>query len=256
MLASEARDLKARKAGKVRNKAVLHIRGMDAGVTKEDIITAIKAHVEWDKTECTISAFRPYGRNSMAVTVVMEEEEECRLVSRGTITVDLVRCNVERRVNVNRCKKCWSYDHRREECSGPDRSKACFKCGQEGHVSKECEARMKCVLCETDEHKQGTLMCPAYRKALTGARLEARLALKNNAPSNKDKSHIQGEIVGAVAAARCSVLGAVLALLMLAGMSCLRVLQLNLDRHRTAHDILIQTIKEHNIDVVNIISIL
>uniref|UniRef100_T1HNT4 CCHC-type domain-containing protein n=1 Tax=Rhodnius prolixus TaxID=13249 RepID=T1HNT4_RHOPR len=58
-------------------------------------------------------------------------------------------------------------------CKGPDRSKLCYKCGEQGHLAVTCTAEGCCMLCRDREialdacrHLPGAGGCVVFREAL------------------------------------------------------------------------------------------
>lgn len=45
--------------------------------------------------------------------------------------------------------QCWQFGHTSNKCkTDVDRSRACFRCGQEGYIARNCSAVPKCLICE------------------------------------------------------------------------------------------------------------
>ncbi|CAH1107392.1 unnamed protein product [Psylliodes chrysocephalus] len=103
-----------------------------------------------------------------------EQRSAKKLLTEEYLTIGVVRCTIEKRIRMSQCYRCWSYNHRINECNGPDRSKHCYKCGENDHMAKYCENLEKCPICNTIGHKAGTLKCKAFRTALTRARNEEK----------------------------------------------------------------------------------
>ncbi|KAF7273744.1 hypothetical protein GWI33_013563 [Rhynchophorus ferrugineus] len=66
----------------------------------------------------TIGTLRLVRANTQAVTVVTDETQAQQLLERRFISVGLVRCRVERRIDLARCARCWGYDQSQRECKG------------------------------------------------------------------------------------------------------------------------------------------
>lgn len=128
--------MRTRTAGFNRNTETLHVRGMDAEAVKEDVTEAVKQRVEWDDERWKITEMRPQANNTQAITLTIGTKEAKKILGDGILTVGMVRCQVEKRLRVDRCYKCWSYDNKATECKGPDRSRSCHKCGEDGHEAK------------------------------------------------------------------------------------------------------------------------
>lgn len=165
--------LRTRRLGMDKHIAI-HVRGMEADVTVEDIKTAVTEITGTWEPENKLSELRPLGNDTLAATITVKSNQADKILEEGSIRVGLVKCRVEKRLNVRRCQRCWSYDHYSDACNGPDRSKNCFKCGQTDHSSKECKNEEACLLCSTSGHKMGTMKCPKFKFALKNARLEEK----------------------------------------------------------------------------------
>ncbi|KAH1028575.1 hypothetical protein HUJ05_001920 [Dendroctonus ponderosae] len=99
----------------------------------------------------------------------------------------LVQCTLEKRIMVERCIKCWSYEHSTANCNGSDRRGTCFICSKEGHVAKECKNKPQCPLCKKTGHKAGTGNCESFRRALSVSRQTLRR--HTSVTSNKTQGH-------------------------------------------------------------------
>lgn len=69
---------------------------------------------------------------------------------------------------ITQCLRCLQYGHSRNSCtSSVDRSKICFNCGGEGHLSGQCREESSCPLCDKTvaPHRMGTRDCRSYVEA-------------------------------------------------------------------------------------------
>lgn len=172
-LAESTTGLKTRRIGMEKSTA-LHLRGMEADTTLEDIKLSITEIIgKWEE-ENKISELRPLNNDTLAATITLSANDAEKVLKEGPIRIGLVKCKVEKRLNIRRCQRCWSHDHYSDACNGPDRSKNCFKCGQSDHSSKDCKKEEACPLCTTSGHKMGTMKCPKFKFALKNGRLEER----------------------------------------------------------------------------------
>lgn len=145
----------------------LYIRGMDISTEKEEIKEAIERTLEETNIDIQTSELRPMRNNTQAITVTISKRKAETLLKKGPLKIGLTRCRVERKVNVDRCFRCWDYNHTAKECKGPDRSKCCFKCGKGEHDYKTCKENEACPLCKVEGHKAGTGRCKAFMAAIS-----------------------------------------------------------------------------------------
>ncbi|XP_030767530.1 uncharacterized protein LOC115891240 [Sitophilus oryzae] len=167
-LESKARmKCEARFEGKTQKKISLHIRGMDSQTSKEEIQIALEGYLgPLENKDVKIGELRPNYANTQAITVNLIEEDANILEKSSYIKIGMVRCEVERRIGLKSCRRCWAYDHEVMDCKGPDRKGICFKCGKEGHNAKECSGQTYCLICEKEGHSANGSKCDAFKKAL------------------------------------------------------------------------------------------
>ncbi|CAH1107098.1 unnamed protein product [Psylliodes chrysocephalus] len=164
-LKDDKSGLKTKRLG-IDRYETLHIRGLEADSTAEDIIQSIRETVgNWEEDN-KLSELRPLNNDTLAATITLKSDYAETLTEQGFLRVGLVKCRLEKRLNIKRCIKCWSYEHTAEKCEGTDRSKHCFKCGGSDHSSKECTNDESCPICKEQGHKAGTMKCPEFKAAL------------------------------------------------------------------------------------------
>lgn len=148
-----------------KKKETLHIRGMDAETSREEVMEALKK-ILGDKQEIAVGELRPNANDTQAVTVKIEEGSYSKIGEIKRLRIGLANCQITKRVDLRQCTRCWSYEHLTSKCKDTDRRNACFKCGQEGHPAKTCENKPHCVLCNEDDHSVGSGRCKFFREAL------------------------------------------------------------------------------------------
>uniref|UniRef100_A0A6P7H103 Uncharacterized protein LOC114348998 n=1 Tax=Diabrotica virgifera virgifera TaxID=50390 RepID=A0A6P7H103_DIAVI len=132
---------------------------------------------------------RPFRGNTLAATVILTKQAADSILQRETVKVGIVRCQVEKRIRVPRCNRCWAFDHARDACAGPDRTGTCYGCGTTGHDTESCRAAVRCVLCD-EAHGCGSMACPKFRDALKMTRQAEKPKLKKQyipMPGNKSE---------------------------------------------------------------------
>lgn len=156
-------------------KEAIHIRGLDALSTEREVKTAIEDRLGAD-INVKIGNLRPMTNNTQAVTITLPKDAAEQIIKDKWLKIGLVSCRVERRIQLGRCSKCWAYDHKTSECSGPDRTKLCYKCGRDGHQAKECQNEMFCAICSEQGHSAGSGRCTVFKRMLSIARREENKA--------------------------------------------------------------------------------
>lgn len=133
---------------------------------------------------------RPMANQTVATTLRADKKAAEALLLKGKIRVGLIHCRIEKRVSLNKCNKCWSYDHDTQACKGPDRRGRCLRCGVDGHMAKDCGNDEACPFCEKKGHRADSSKCPLFRKALNIARKREREKTAAEKAKNKNDCDI------------------------------------------------------------------
>jgi len=160
-------------------KRILHIKNIDAITDKTEIEEAIKSITLGTQGTMEITNIRPCYGNCQNATVKTSDEIADRLLHNGFVVIGFTRCKITERIEVERCNRCWAYDHSKVNCNGPDRTNMCLKCGQPGHKITDCRSPTYCPLCNSQEHAVISLKCPHHSKAVQAIRRK-----KHNLHSN------------------------------------------------------------------------
>ncbi|KAJ8933806.1 hypothetical protein NQ314_013778 [Rhamnusium bicolor] len=170
---------------------VIHIRGLDATTDKEEIKRAIEEKIGPTSGKMIkISELRPNANHTAAVTLALGKVKADLLLKDNQIRTGLVRCKMEKRLEVKKCTRCWACDHKTADCQGPDRRSLCFKCGKERHPSKECTEEEACPMCQERRHKAGSGKCQAFRRALSRARKTNRQATRSSLDTDENNEMV------------------------------------------------------------------
>lgn len=176
-MARGAQDLHVEAKGPYSDKTkdIFYIRGMDCTTTKEEITICMeKLTNKVAGKDFALGELRPNKNNTLAVTLSCDKEMAEMLAKQRNIRIGMVRCGIEQKFEIQRCTKCWSYDHNITACTGVDRRGKCFRCGGDDHLARDCTGENYCQLCN-EKHKTGTRECGFFRKALINARKENRV---------------------------------------------------------------------------------
>lgn len=173
--------------GPRKKKVIVVIRGMDITTTRDEVEEAIRERVKGlKKWEFTVGSMRGNIGDTLCVSVTMEESRARELLRRDWLRVGYVNCRIERRLDIERCYKCWGMGHQAEVCNGEDRKGCCFGCGKEGHRRRECKEEERCVACGLVGHRTGSGKCDEFRRALAKARESWRRERDASPPEGGD----------------------------------------------------------------------
>ncbi|KAJ8977860.1 hypothetical protein NQ317_004768 [Molorchus minor] len=168
------------------NDATVHITDIDADLDEEDLKDEIiKNGIGIAKEQLRVLSLRPNRNGNQTATVQMRKDAAAELVARGKIKIGWVNCRLRFRAYITRCYKCLEFGHRTSECTGPDRSNICIKCGKNGHKAKDCEEEnLYCMTCKQEGHRADNTKCPHFRKLIKdqgkGNKIWRRSVLQTN----------------------------------------------------------------------------
>jgi len=166
--------------GKKENQEIFYIRGLDQSATVEEVMEALEERVgQMEKGEISLSPLRPFGRGNQAVTVYISEKHVRNLTTANEIRIGLVRCRLERHIELARCNKCWAFDHKSAQCNGEDRRANCYRCGQSGHTAKNCQNDENCLMCKEGGHSASSGRCKIYKAAINSVRRQHQVQIIN-----------------------------------------------------------------------------
>lgn len=75
-----------------------------------------------------------------------------------------------RRPGPVRCYRCHGFGYQSSKCTGLDLTGKCRRCGEDGHLEKDCAETSKCVGCDRlgqvyQPHRTGSTACLARQKS-------------------------------------------------------------------------------------------
>lgn len=160
---------------RLRHTADIEITDLDEVATREEVLAAIIKSAPDDQPlsadEVRITGLWATRDSRQMATATVPTAVSQRLTY---IRVGWTQCRVRpRRPEPAKCYRCHGYGHGTRQCSGPDLSHACRRCGQSGHTEKTCtEGTELCVACDRIKaprvpHKPGSGACAARRIAIS-----------------------------------------------------------------------------------------
>lgn len=159
------------KQGEKEDEEIFYIRGLDQTATIDEVMEALIDRVgPIQSTEIRLSPLRPYGRGNQTITVNISGKYLIKLMEKTEIRVGLVRCRIEKHIELDRCHRCWAFDHKAAECKGEDRRANCFRCGKTGHNAKSCTDEENCLVCMETGHSASSGKCKVYKAAINSVR--------------------------------------------------------------------------------------
>jgi len=152
------------------HEVVVECRNIDEVTTEDEIRTAIMEQFQLGEAaeDARIRMRKAYG-NMQTATIKLPGEAANKLLAVGKIKVGWTICSLRTTIQLERCYRCMGFGHQAKQCKGNDVSKACRRCGEEGHIGRTCDKPPTCMLCPAEEkrdHITGGSRCPMYKKAI------------------------------------------------------------------------------------------
>ncbi|XP_025207246.1 uncharacterized protein LOC112603060 [Melanaphis sacchari] len=118
------------------------VQDLDELASPEEVVEAICSLADTNLEEVKVNSTMEQLRGQKWVIVSIPATTVNRVLSAGKLRVGYVNCRVriwEDRGRV-RCFRCLRPGHMGGQCSGPDRSQSCRRCGDRGHRAVKCDA--------------------------------------------------------------------------------------------------------------------
>jgi hypothetical protein len=159
---------------RLRHTAEIEITDLDEVTTKEEVLAAIIKSAPDDQPlsadDVKITGLWATRDSRQMATATVPISVSQRLTS---VRVGWTQSRVRpRRPEPAKCYRCHGFGHGTRQCTGPDLSHACRRCGLTGHTQATCGEADHCVACDRMKaprvpHKPGSGACAARRKAIS-----------------------------------------------------------------------------------------
>lgn len=123
------------KAIKLKDSSKLVISDVDEEATNEDIMEAILAKTG-SSQHIKIDRKTKIGRGVQLVTVSLPTNA-ARLLTESNLRIGYVNSRTKILREVKKCFNCQGFGHSKADCTGNDRANLCWKCGKQGHKSRD-----------------------------------------------------------------------------------------------------------------------
>lgn len=154
----------------------IEILDLDGVTTETDVREALERDFTTNMEIKRINLTRATSRGQRAAFCEIDVASATKALDKARLKIGWVNCRIRPVVNLTRCFRCLGYGHQTRNCTGPDRSKCCYKCGGENHKSIDCVEIPKCFLCTPNKddkdglcHIAGSGACKVFRTALAEA---------------------------------------------------------------------------------------
>lgn len=148
------------------NTVTMHVLDIDAATNTDEVENALRTILPGNGHDIIVKSMRPSRDGNQIATVQASRLNANKLTKAGRVKIGWVSCRIRERVVVPRCYRCLEFGHSSKECEGPDRSKLCINCGQEGHKATDCKEVHYCLKCNSKDHRADTTKCPSFRQLL------------------------------------------------------------------------------------------
>lgn len=132
------------KANVRREDATVLIYGLDPASTEEEIEAAFARELgmqDGNIGEIIVKRLRADANDSQMAVVNVAKEAALVLAAKGKVEIGWTRCRVKMKTDLIRCFRFLEFGHRAGVCKGSDRSKACMRCGEDGHKAQDVEGK-------------------------------------------------------------------------------------------------------------------
>ena len=120
------------------------IPGLDPSIAGEEVEKAVREifHQGLEIEVWVSLTKRPYIKIRKAY-FLLEEARGLKLLKVAHIRIGRVSCSPCRKIETNRFYRCLGFEHMAVDCRGPDRSRNCWRHGEEVHTAGACTRKTR-----------------------------------------------------------------------------------------------------------------
>ncbi|KAL0279144.1 UNVERIFIED_CONTAM: hypothetical protein PYX00_000758 [Menopon gallinae] len=146
------------------------IKDLDDSTDQEDILKALTETAKRPRTDFKVNNIHRTPGGAASVLVTLPEDIGTEIVNRKNIKIGWTYCRVSEKMESAFCSRCQNFGHNRYDCkSAPARGIRCLKCGETGHIARNCSGNQKCFNCDVPDHRADSLRCPKYAQYIEKA---------------------------------------------------------------------------------------
>lgn len=124
----------------LQQRELLEIRDLDQWSDGPEVLEAITSVTGCDPSALRLVSMRKRFGGAQLALVSAPKEVIQAVIRQGRLRVGMVSCSVRHCDAKARCFRCLAYGHEAKSCQGPDRTKCCRRCGEDGHFANTCAA--------------------------------------------------------------------------------------------------------------------
>lgn len=119
------------------SETYLEIKDIDEVTNQEEIAQAVEKSFNVAIEAAAVKLRKSYGDTQTAVLRIPFSSAQ-NMIDAGKIRIGRVICRIRSKINLTKCFKCHDFGHLAGNCNSVDRSKLCFKCGEDNNKAKTC----------------------------------------------------------------------------------------------------------------------
>jgi len=124
----------------LQQRELIEVRNLDKWSDGPEVQEPISSASGCDLSELRLVSMRKrFGGVQLALISAPMKVTQA-ILRQGRLRVGVVSCSVRHCEAKARCFRCLAYGHEAKSCQGPDRSKCCRRCEQDGHFAITCAA--------------------------------------------------------------------------------------------------------------------